>query len=559
MTEPQRIQALPLHLANQIAAGEVIERPASVIKELIENSLDAGATHITLNIEGAGSQLIKVRDDGQGIHPKDLSLALSRHATSKLNSSEQLSHIASLGFRGEALPSIASVSRLSISSKQANNEHAWQYNDHTEELSPVSHANGTTVTVQELFFNVPARRHFLRGEKTELNHIITTLHRLALSQFDTAFDCQFSSSQRLKLPVADTPVLRQQRIAKLCGQTFLNNSIYLTQQYDAISLEGWVSDTQGHRPQTDVHYFFINGRVIRDRVINHAIRQAYADILPEGRYPGFVLYLTMPLDQLDINVHPTKHEVRFREPRLIHGLLNKAISEALANVETDASSEITQPQQQNFSHFVSTENVSAAASISESQTHYNPQLLSSASSPTVSAQPTSLLYQRYLLLETDTGPTLLDIQSADREYRQQQFQQAITTNTLSSRPILVPLQCPLDSAAFNLFTKFQSKLSELGLTYQLQDKVLTLKSIPSLLAGSDLNQLIESLAVSIQADMDTPVLGQLLQQHIPLTAITSLSQAEQLLKQLPPYTEQADWVCALDKTTLQNLFKQTDA
>ncbi|MFT7235450.1 MAG: DNA mismatch repair protein MutL, partial [Methylophagaceae bacterium] len=199
MIEPQRIHPLPLHLANQIAAGEVIERPASVVKELIENSLDAGATDISIHIDGAGSKLIRIRDNGHGIHPDDLPLALSRHATSKLTSTEQLSHIESLGFRGEALPSISSISQLTVSSKQSSIEHAWQFNANNKTLQPTAHPDGTTVEVRDLFFNVPARRHFLKGDKTELNHIVNTLHRLALSQFETSFHGYLSNTHDLKL------------------------------------------------------------------------------------------------------------------------------------------------------------------------------------------------------------------------------------------------------------------------------------------------------------------------------------------------------------------------
>ena len=286
MSASIRIQSLPLHLANQIAAGEVIERPASVVKELVENSLDAGATQVYIDIEGAGSQLIRVSDNGAGIHPDDLSLALSRHATSKLHSTAQLTHIASLGFRGEALPSIASISELTLSSRQQNSDCGWQISIDKENNTPVSHPIGTTVEVRDLFFNVPARRRFLRGDKTEQLHINTTLNRLALSQFEIGFQWQLSATSHIKLPAAITPEQQQQRIAKICGKTFINNCIYIQQQFDEINLSGWLGKAEAHRPQTDVNYFFINGRVIRDRVINHAIRQAYSDLIPTGRYPA---------------------------------------------------------------------------------------------------------------------------------------------------------------------------------------------------------------------------------------------------------------------------------
>lgn len=220
MITAKRIHALPLQLANQIAAGEVIERPASVVKELVENSLDAGATHIVIRIDGAGSQLISIRDDGSGIHPEDLPLALSRHATSKLSSSEQLSHIDSLGFRGEALPSIASVANLTLTSRQADSDCGWQLKGDQQNVAPVGHPIGTTVEVRDLFFNLPARRRFLRSTRTEQQHILTTLQRLALSCFELGLDCQLNGQQKLSLPVANTDKAKQQRIAKLCGNRF---------------------------------------------------------------------------------------------------------------------------------------------------------------------------------------------------------------------------------------------------------------------------------------------------------------------------------------------------
>ena len=436
MSQPNRILALPLHLANQIAAGEVIERPASVLKELIENSLDAGAKQIHIDIEGAGNQLIKVRDDGHGIHPNDLALALSRHATSKLNSSEQLHQIASLGFRGEALPSIASISQLTLSSRQDSSEHAWQISGENDSITPITHPVGTSVEVRELFFNVPARRRFLRGHKTELHHISTTIQRLALSHFDVGFQCQLSSSSTLKLPSAITPEQQQKRIAKICGKAFINNSIYLKQQYDAIELEGWIATPDGHRPQTDAQFFFINGRVIRDRVINHAIRQAYNDYIPAGRYPAFVLYLSMPLDRVDINVHPTKHEVRFHDARLIHGLITKAIQETLTHSQAQPSTVATH-------HHQGKQPQTKSSEIAETPAAYSFPSLEKLSSPSFNSAANNVLFQRYLITQIENKTWLIDLQQAELNQRQQQFQQALANNNLSSRPILVPIQIDL--------------------------------------------------------------------------------------------------------------------
>ena len=556
MTDPYRIHALPLHLANQIAAGEVIERPASVVKELIENSLDAGANDITIHIEGAGSKLIRIRDNGQGIHPDDLALALSRHATSKLTSTEQLSHIASLGFRGEALPSIGSISQLTLSSKQAHNEHAWQYNASNESLTPTTHPDGTTLEVRDLFFNVPARRHFLKGDKTELNHIVTTLHRLALSQFETGFHGQLSSSSNLKLPAAKTAEQRQQRVAKICGKTFLSHSLYIEQSYDDIELHGWVATAEGHRPQTDVHYFFINGRVIRDRVINHAIRQAYADHIPDGRYPAFVLYLTMPLDRVDINVHPTKHEVRFRDGRLIHGLINKAISDALIS-QNDPTYKIEPAKTAQQTSLIPTsvnEPIAPPLTIAETAPSYQHPKQAKLSSNTDFGAPITLLDQRYLLTRNQDQHLLLDLQTAEQQLRQQQFQHAIETNTLSSRPILVPIKISLSSDEITLFSQHQTALQQFGFNYTLTEHQLHITAIPSLFAQCNLPQLLKDISTSIKADMNISNLAKMLQQYLPLIIIHTLEQGLEILPQLNGLSPTPKWIRELNPDTLKSLF-----
>ena len=548
MTINSRIHALPLHLANQIAAGEVIERPASVVKELIENSLDAGATEIVVNIEGAGSQSIQIRDNGQGIHPDDLTLALSRHATSKLDSTEQLSHIASLGFRGEALPSIASISRLTLSSKQAQNNHAWQLATHTDELTPITHPQGTTVEVRELFFNVPARRHFLKGDKTELNHILTTVHRLALSQFDTGFQCQLSASSTLKLPRAITAEQRQQRIGKICGKNFIAHSLYIEQDYDDTKLQGWLANAEGHRPQTDVHHFFINGRVIRDRVINHAIRQAYSNFIPAGRYPAFVLYLTMPLDRVDINVHPTKHEVRFRDARLIHGLINKAIHDALG----------AQPQRSDINDSPKSiiENIAAPERrVAESRPSYQPTPNTAMSKDTTPfGIVINVLSQRYALTQSEQGPLLIDLQTAEQQLRQQQFQHAVATNTLSSRPILVPIKFDVTPQQFDVLSHHQNQLRELGLDITLKAKQIAIKTIPSLFAKIDIRQLIDTLTNQLSTNTTPDQLTTLMQQQLPLSNIDSMEQAHAILKQVAALPLAPNWHRQVDQVTLHSLF-----
>ena len=547
MSASNRIYSLPLHLANQIAAGEVIERPASVVKELVENSIDANATLIHIDIEGAGNQLIRVRDNGAGIHPDDLALALSRHATSKLHSSEQLSHISSLGFRGEALPSIASVSEFTLSSRQHDSDCGWQLTANSDVATPVAHPIGTTVEVRELFFNVPARRHFLKGNKTEQHHITTTLYRLALCQFKIGFQCQLSTSTILKLPAAVTPEQQQQRIAKICGKSFINNSLFIQQQFDDVELSGWLGKADAHRPQTDVQYFFINGRVIRDRVITHAVRQAYAELIPAGRYPAFVLYLTMPLDRVDINVHPTKHEVRFRDARLIHGLITRALQEALAT--SQPSSTPTQPE--------SLIKKSTSGAVAEKASRYqrHEELPSDNIERTNFGPITHILHQRYVITQSSNGALLLDLQKAQRLLRQQQLHHAIKSDSLSSRPILVPIKVPLEPAALQLISQHQQILATLGFSFQLNDSDMIIKSIPSLLVQVDVSELIHALTTALSNGKTTiSELTLFLEQQLPLVAIHNLQQANTIINQLSSIIKTEDWCRKLDQKTLSSLF-----
>ena len=554
-TQIERIKPLPLHLANQIAAGEVIERPASVIKELLENSLDAGATEITIDIEEAGNQLIRIRDNGTGIHPDDLPLAISRHATSKLHSSEQLSHIATLGFRGEALPSITSISRLKLGSRQQGDNCGWQIDGTTNEIHPVSQPVGTVIEVRELFFNLPARKRFLRSNKTEQTHILNTIQRLALSQFDVSFNCQLSGQSQLKLPAITKPEKRFQRISKICGKTFVNNAMYIEQILEEVSLTGWLGTAIGHRAQTDIQFFYINGRVIRDRVVNHAIRQAYAEHIPTGRHPAYVLYLSLPLDRVDINVHPTKHEVRFRDARLIHGLITRIIQEALSinPVHTamstsitdngDTSPSIAEPSNSYLLDADTTNNRATRSSINLKQ------------SGSLFGDPVSILYRRYLITQTNDGYWLIDLQLADQTMRRQQFIQAVDTNTLVSRPILVPIKITVSPQQADYIAENTQTLDNLGVQLQQQNNDLFIRSIPSLLAQTDIKILIEAiLQVLAEGDSREEDIIRALLQQLPVITYTSLEQAKTLLQQLPADNDDTPWCRRLDQATISSLF-----
>jgi DNA mismatch repair protein MutL len=332
-----RIHALSPRLANQIAAGEVVERPASVVKEVLENSLDAGATRVDIDIESGGGKLIRIRDNGTGIAPDDLVLALARHATSKIASLEDLERVGSLGFRGEALASIGSVSRLILTSNASEegsegSSAACEGREMEVQVRPAPHPRGTTVEVRDLFFNTPARRKFMRTEKTEFNHLEEVVKRLALSRFDVAFSLRHNGRVVHNLKAGGGQVERQRRVATVCGPAFMEQAIHIEREVPGLRLWGWVALPTFSRSQADLQYFFVNGRVIRDKLIAHAIRQAYRDVLFHGRHPAFVLYLELDPAQVDVNVHPTKHEVRFRDGRAVHNFIFSSLHRALAEV-----------------------------------------------------------------------------------------------------------------------------------------------------------------------------------------------------------------------------------
>ncbi|MBC3214890.1 DNA mismatch repair endonuclease MutL [Serratia fonticola] len=327
------IQVLPPQLANQIAAGEVVERPASVVKELVENSLDAGATRIDIDIERGGAKLIRIRDNGCGIAKADLALALARHATSKISTLDDLEAIVSLGFRGEALASISSVSRLMLTSRTAEQSEAWQAyaegRDQAVTVKPAAHPVGSTLEVLDLFYNTPARRKFMRTEKTEFGHIDEVVRRIALARFDVAINLSHNGKLMRQYRAAKEESQHERRLASICGPAFLQHALAISWQHGDLSIRGWVADPQGARQLGEMQYCYVNSRMMRDRLINHAIRQAYQDQLKDDQLPAYVLYLEVDPHQVDVNVHPAKHEVRFHQARLVHDFIYQAVTTVL--------------------------------------------------------------------------------------------------------------------------------------------------------------------------------------------------------------------------------------
>ena len=331
-----RIKPLSPQLINQIAAGEVVERPASVVKELIENSLDADASSIEIDTEKGGIRLIRVRDNGSGMQKEDLKYALSRHATSKIFSLDDLVRVDTMGFRGEPLPSISSIARLSLTSRTRQDQCAWRITvDGTEsrfDPEPASHPVGTTVEVCDLFYHIPARRKFLRAERTEFEHIDVVVRRLVLSRFEIAFVLRHNQREMFNLKPANTGLEKETRISMLFGPAFLGQALMVDFESAGLRLHGWVGLPTFSRSQSDMQYFYVNRRLVRDKLVAHAIRQAYQDLLFHGRHPVYILYLELDPGLVDVNAHPAKLEVRFRENQLIHDFLFKALQRSLASV-----------------------------------------------------------------------------------------------------------------------------------------------------------------------------------------------------------------------------------
>ena len=341
----RRIRTLDPALANQIAAGEVIERPASVVKELLENSIDAGATELIVRIEQGGSTLIEIIDNGRGIHPEDLPLAVMRHATSKIQTAEDLHAIVSLGFRGEALASIAAVSRLTLTSSQNDDGVGYQVEVNgtafdSQEIQPVAATQGTTIRVQDLFFNVPARRKFLKKPGTEFGHIEEIVRRLALTHFDIRFVLEHNNSIKLNLPIADSGALRFQRVQQLLGSQFTENAYWMDADSVNMRLSGWLGHPSDARAQADMQYVYVNGRIVKDKTVSHALRMAYDGILHGHQHAAYLLFMEVDPENIDVNVHPTKHEIRFLNQREVHEFVRHFAKSTLAQFQT-ASAELS--------------------------------------------------------------------------------------------------------------------------------------------------------------------------------------------------------------------------
>lgn len=419
----------------------------------------------------------------------------------------------------------------------------------------MAHPHGTTVAVRDLFFNLPARRRFLRSARTEQQQILTTLQRLALSRFDVRFQCDLNGQQKLNLPIAGTQAQQLARVGKICGQAFVKQALVIDQQFDFIDIKGWLGHTETHRPQADQQYFFINGRVIRDRLISQVIRQAYAELIPPGRHPVYVLYMTIPLDRVDVNVHPTKHEVRFRETRLIHGLIHRAVSDELHQQINTKLSPTSSPVEQQIAESSSSyqrHNLSSVNAASPIQTLFPVN----HAAPTDAFQLVQLLHQRFAWVRFRQQNYLIDLPKALADSRQQQFASELQQLPLKSRPILVPLNIACTAAQQKAVTEHQSLLNEFGFELQPQDMSLTIKKIPIVLAQLDLNTMLSSVIDALnQKNIDAISLGQHLLNLLHTTDQLQLQQAEQWLQNASPQKcIEQPWCRELDLLTLGSLF-----
>jgi DNA mismatch repair protein MutL len=594
------IQVLPPQLANQIAAGEVVERPASVVKELVENSLDAGATRIEIDIEKGGAKLIRIRDNGCGIGKDELAMALARHATSKITTLDDLEAIISLGFRGEALASISSVSRLILTSRTEAQSEAWQAyaegRDQTVSVKPAAHPVGTTLEVLDLFYNTPARRKFMRTEKTEFTHIDEVIRRIALARFDVAISLSHNGKLVRQYRGVSDNTQRERRVAAICGTAFMTHALAIEWQHGELSLRGWVADPVGSKALTELQYCYVNGRMMRDRLINHAIRQAYQDKLGDQHQPAYVLYLEIDPHQVDVNVHPAKHEVRFHQSRLVHDFIYQGVVSVLqeSGAETlpgmsPEPAERWQPENRQAAggnHFAEpspppaarTPSAGSAGGGGHSWQRQEPQyqkregavyqqllntpapapaLREASASPAVSAakeeKPAPLsghvhsfgrvltvVQQQYALVDGSSGVALIALAVAERWLKQAQLEPG--SEGLKPQPLLIPVRLKLEKTEREVGDRHAALLSQMGIDLLFDAHHVMLRAVPLPLRQQNLQNLIPEMLgyLARQQDVSASQTAQWLarqsvseHQHWNHSqAITLLAEVERLCPQL---------------------------
>ena len=536
--EPPEIRHLPAQLVNQIAAGEIVERPASVLKELIENSLDAAARQIIVELEHGGLRRISVRDDGHGIRQDCLSLAMGRHATSKIHNQQDLVNVMTMGFRGEALPSMGSVSRMNITSCAAGAEHAWKLvcegDSELSEPEPAAHPRGTSIEINDLFFNTPARRKFLRTEKTEYKHLERRFLEQALARPDVAFRLYHNGRAVYSMDAAAEEAGRNKRVADVLGKDFIKNCLYIDHQAENLRIHGWFSLPTYSRSQRDQQFFYVNQRYVRDKLLMHAVTQAYRDVLHHQRQPAFVLFLDLPPNQVDVNVHPGKHEVRFREDRQIHGFISQSLKKMLtitspgaiqqdvnsttgiADYSAPASAEYpddqgaqntgtfqfaqrrfdTQPGPYSVKDQMSgLEKLFAGAGSNE----IRPSLVSApGKGPHGDEFPLGFavaqLHGIYILAENEQGLVIVDMHAAHERISYEKLKSQFDKEQMPRQPLLVPVHLALSQEEISLAESNIKYFNKIGFDIEvITESSIVIRTVPEMLARADIPSLLRDI------------------------------------------------------------------
>jgi len=535
------IRQLPELLINQIAAGEVVERPSSVVKELVENSLDAGAGSIEVLLEQGGKRLIRVIDDGQGMSADELPLALARHATSKISSLAELEAVATMGFRGEALPSMASVSRMVITSRTAQAEHAWRIkagHGEIDSVVPAAGATGTMVALHDLFYNVPARRKFMRTDRTEFSHVDELLKRFALARPDVGFQLQHNQRVVRRFPPASTDADLTGRLAAVLGSDFVDHALDINEQRGLLGLRGWVAEPRYNRAQADRQFFFVNGRMVKDRLVAHAIRQAFRDVLYHGRHPAFVLFLELPCSGVDVNVHPQKQEVRFRDSRALHDFIYATLHRGLADAgvgagalrpgtrvddPADPSADGDWAAQQTAMPIKVAEQIQAYASLLPSplagvgQAPGVPAPAGQAGEiPPGEIPPLGFamaqLHGIYILAQNQHGLVLVDMHAAHERITYERLKAGLAESGIRSQNLLVPVSVNVSEREADMVEEHAASLASLGIECDRSGpQTLLVRKVPTLLQHSDMGRLLQDVlselanagkSLKIEAEMD---------------------------------------------------------
>jgi DNA mismatch repair protein MutL len=526
----RNIKILPSMLANQIAAGEVIERPSSVIKELVENSIDAGATEIHIEMQEGGKSFIRIRDNGNGISKDDLSLALAPHATSKVYTLDELEAVASMGFRGEALASIGSVAKVKILSKHISSDDAWQINNTANDIMPAAHINGTTIEVAELFYNTPARRKFLKKDNTEYLHIFELLKKYMLCYFNIAFKVIHNGKEIKSLFAADDGQLKYNRVLDLYSREFIENAIYVDENVGDAHLWGWVASPRYNRARADMQSFYINGRIIKDKIVNHAVKSAYKDVMFGNRYPAFLLYLDMDHREVDVNVHPAKSEVRFRNQRFIYDFLYGKVKKTIttsADVQADDSDENTYSEDFGSSNNnpLNIGNMSLDIEVKADSFDDKQELNFSSHAETISdshiplpqsnnqkldergglGQAICQIHGIYILSQVEGGVVLVDMHAAHERILYEEMKTTWHADAQKfKQTLLMPMTCQL---AINQVATIDENLEvfeKLGFDISIvADDAVLVRTTPNYVKDKDIKDLISNVATELSTSGKT--------------------------------------------------------